>query len=110
MFYILRGEIQGSKYLKEGHHLPALFRWAGCNGLTLNIGLVTVIFQGIWTNIAKKPIALRFFRGSGPPVTPPPPPPLDLHMTEQMAITSDTQTEWKSDNDSFGLSLCRIFF
>ena len=43
---------------------------------------ILMIFQGIWTRIAKTPIFLWFFKGGGggPPPVSPPPPSLDLHM------------------------------
>ena len=46
-----------------------LIKWCFADGQKLNSGLV---FQRIWTSIAKKPYILWFFRGSGPPVAPPP--------------------------------------
>ena len=50
--------------LKAGRHLPR-FRWRADDGPRLNSGLVAVVFQGIRTNIAKKPYILKFFRGGG---------------------------------------------
>ena len=64
------------------------FYWRADDGLTLNAGLVTAIFQRIRTCIARNPYILVIFQGVGggsrPPAPPPPPPPSgSAHVSDQ---------------------------
>ena len=74
--FFMRGEwIQNA--LKEGYHRPAsetsfTFRWRADDGPTLNACLVALIFQGIWTSIARKPYIFVIFQGGQDPLPPSP--------------------------------------
>ena len=69
-------------------HLMA-FHWRADDGPKLNAGLV---FQGIWTIIAKKPcIFLYFFRGGGLDALCPP---LDPRMQNMSCVYSKVSMKW----------------
>ena len=53
-----------------------------------------MIFQGIWTSIAKKPYIFVIFQGEGGGSEPPdPPPPLDSHMTFDPRLNIEFQSK-----------------
>ena len=56
-----------------------------------------VIFQGIWTSIAKKPYIFVIFHGGQDPLVFP----LDPHMDLQWTVTVDCETEPQSDHILF---------